>query len=214
MKKDAMVPEFTMIVADPLRHRSRPCHDTWLNYGEARNAIMTVVETERLIIRHLVPADLDDLARIQSDPEVMHYFATGVRALDQTAADIARCQSLQDEYGYSLWATILKQNGQFLGRCGLLPQEINGQREVEIAYLIARSHWGQGLATEAATAIRDLGAQAFHITRFVSIIHTQNVASRRVAEKVGMRRERLIQFLDMKCWLYATGNPLALAPIS
>ncbi len=172
---------------------------------------MTVLETERLILRHLVPEDLDALARIQSDSEVMAYFATGVRSREQTADDIARCQQLQAEYGYSLWGVILKQNGEFLGRCGLLPQEIAGQGEVEVAYMIAKEYWGQGIATEAATGILNYGMKAFDINRIVSIIHINNLASRRVAEKIGMRRDRLIQFSDLKCWLYATGALIKIA---
>ena len=167
---------------------------------------MKVLETERLILRHLKSSDLDDLARIQADPLVMRFFASGVRSQEQTAADIARCQELQIEYGYSPWATLLKESGRFLGRCGLLPQEVGGHGEVEIAYLIAGDCWGQGLATEAATAIRDFATREFHLKRFVSIIHVDNFASRRVAEKIGMRREKLIHFLDLKCWLYAVEN--------
>ncbi len=74
---------------------------------------------------------------------------------------------------------------------------------MEIAYLIARSHWGVGLATEAARAIRDYGFGRLGQSRLVSIIHRDNLASRRVAEKAGLHPERQVQFMNHRCWLYA-----------
>ena len=163
-----------------------------------------VLETDRVILRHLVPDDLDPLARIQSDPEVMRYFPSGPRSREETRRDLERCMALQVEHGYSLWAAIDKQSGELVGRCGLLPQALQGREEVEIAYLLARSRWGLGLGSEVARAIRDLGFGRFGLERLVSIIHRDNLASRRVAEKTGLRPERMIQFMNHRCWLYVT----------
>ena len=163
---------------------------------------MIVLETARLTLRHLEPGDLDDLASIQADPEVMRYFPSGPRSRDLTQSDLDRCIAIQAEHGFSLWATIDRADGRFIGRCGLLP-ESHGVAEVEIAYLIARSHWGLGLATEAARAIRDYGMGPLGQSRLVSIIHRDNLASRRVAEKTGLRAERMVQFMNHRCWLYA-----------
>ena len=164
---------------------------------------MIVLETARLTLRHLEPADLDVLATIQADPEVMRFFPTGPRSLDLTERDLTRCIATQAEHGFSLWATIDRASGLFIGRCGLLPQALGGVQEVEIAYLIARSHWGRGLATEAAQAIRDHGFHHLRQKRLVSIIHRDHVASQRVAEKNGLKRERMVQFMSHRCWLYA-----------
>ena len=73
--------------------------------------------------------------------------------------------------------------------------------------MIARSHWGLGLATEAATAARDYGFDRLGLTRLVSIIHRDNLASRRVAEKSGLKAERIVQFANHRCWLYAIARP-------
>ena len=164
---------------------------------------MIVLETARLTLRHLAPGDLDDLASIQADPEVMRFFPTGPRSRDLTERDIDRCIATQSAHGFSLWATIDRTEGRLIGRCGLLPQSLGGTEEVEIAYLIARSHWGLGLATEAAQAIRDYGMTQLGRTRLVSIIDRDNLASRRVAEKTGLRPERPVQFMKHRCWLYA-----------
>ncbi len=115
--------------------------------------------------------------------------------------------ALQAEHGFSLWATLERSTGRLIGRCGLLPQSLGGRDEVEIAYLIARSHWRLGLATEAALAIRDHGFGPLGLPRLVSIIHRDNLASRRVAEKAGMKAERIVQFMNHRCWLYATERP-------
>lgn len=164
---------------------------------------MVVVETERLILRHLADDDLDALARIQGDPEVMRWFPSGPRSREETRRDLARCIATQAEHGFSLWAAVDRTSGRLVGRCGLLPQKLQGADEVEIAYLLDRASWGLGLATEAARAIRDLGFDRFGLDRLVSVIDRGNLASRRVAEKNGLRQERVVQFLSHRCLLYA-----------
>ena len=164
---------------------------------------MLVVETERLILRHLTHEDADGLAEIQGDPEVMRHFPSGPRTREETRRDLERCIALQVQHGFSLWATVDRADGRLIGRCGLLPQKLQGVDEVEIAYLLARDRWGLGLATEAARAVRDLGFGRFGLGRMVSIIDRSNLGSRRVAEKVGLRQERVIQFMHHRCMLYA-----------
>jgi ribosomal-protein-alanine N-acetyltransferase len=164
---------------------------------------MLVIETERLVLRHLTPDDLDALAEIQADPEVMRHFPSGPRDRDETRRDLERCIALQARHGFSLWAAVDRAEGRLIGRCGLLPQKLQGADEVEIAYLLARDRWGQGLATEAALAIRDHGFDRLGLRRLVSIIDRGNLGSRRVAEKAGLRQERVIQFMNHRCFLYA-----------
>jgi ribosomal-protein-alanine N-acetyltransferase len=89
-----------------------------------------------------------------------------------------------------LWATIYKETGQFIGRCGLLPWTIDGQNEVEVAYLIRKAYWGQGLGTEVAQAILDYGFQELDLRRLICLIDKDNLASIRVAEKIGMTFEK------------------------
>ena len=174
-----------------------------------------VLETDRLLLRHLSLDDLEALAAIQADPEVMRYFDGGPLTTQVVRYDLERCIARQQECGFSLWAAIDKSEGRFIGRCGLLPQSLQGREEVEIAYMIDRSYWGRGLATEAAIAIRDHAFDRLGRDRLVSIIHRDNLASRRVAEKAGMRPERMIHFLKHRCWLYsieAKDRPLADRP--
>ncbi len=162
-----------------------------------------VLETDRLRLRHLEPGDLDALAVIQSDVEVMRYFSPGPRTRAEVLRELERCIEVQGRHGFSLWAAVDRLDGRLVGRCGLIPQSLQGREEVELAYLIERPSWGLGLATEAALAIRDHGFGALGLDRQVSIIHRDNLASRRVAEKAGLRPERMIQFMEHRCWLYA-----------
>lgn len=152
---------------------------------------MKILETERLILRHLEPGDLESLYALYSDPEIRQFYPEGVLTLEETRAELEwflHGHPRHPELG--LWATILKSSGEFLGRCGLLPWELEGKHEVEVAYLIAKTHWGQGLGTEAAQGVLDYGFKQLHLPRLVCLIDEGNEASKRVAEKIGMQFER------------------------
>ncbi|HNO31207.1 MAG TPA: GNAT family N-acetyltransferase, partial [Anaerolineales bacterium] len=89
-----------------------------------------------------------------------------------------------------LWATIHKQTGKFIGRCGLLPWEIDGQSEVEVAYTIAVEYQGQGLGSEAANAILNHGFETLNLSRLICLIDPENIPSQKVAERMGMKFEK------------------------
>ena len=147
----------------------------------------TVLETERLVLRLLTMADLDVLATLYRDPEVRRYFPDGTRTYEETRAELEWIiEVYYGRYGYGLWATVLKESGAFIGRCGLLPWEIDGRTEVEVAYLLDKEHWGRGLATEAARGIAGHAFSTLPVDRLICLVDPENAASRRVAEKVGM----------------------------
>jgi ribosomal-protein-alanine N-acetyltransferase len=146
-----------------------------------------VLETDRLVLRRLTSDDLDALAALYRDPEVRRYFPDGVLTLEQTRAELEWIIDVYyGRYGYGLWATVLKETGAFIGRCGLLPWEIGGRTEVEVAYLLDRAYWGRGLATEAARAIVDHGFATLPVPRLICLLDPDNAASRAVAAKLGM----------------------------
>jgi RimJ/RimL family protein N-acetyltransferase len=78
----------------------------------------------------------------------------------------------------------------FAGYCGIRPLVLDGRREVELAWHVKKSHWNRGLATEAARLSMQVGFGQFGLSRLVALIHRDNRASRRVAEKLGMVAER------------------------
>jgi len=152
---------------------------------------MKILETEHLLLRHLEPGDLDSLYALYSDPEVRRYFPEGTLTLEETKEELdwfLHGHPRHPELG--LWATIHKPSGQFIGRCGLLPWTIDGVFEVEIAYMLGKDWWGQGLATEAAMGIRDYAYETLKLKRLICLIDKDNLASIRVAEKIGMHFEK------------------------
>jgi len=131
--------------------------------------------------------DLDALARLYRDPEVRRWFPDGTRTHEQTREELAwNIDVYYVRYGYGLWATILKETGAFIGRCGLLPWDIEGRSEVEVAYLLDPDHWGRGLATEAARAIADHAFATLPVDRLICLVTPGNEASGRVATRIGM----------------------------
>ena len=168
---------------------------------------MTILETERLILRVFRPEDSEAFAPIEADPEVMRFYASGPRSREFTERVVCYFISLQKQHGFSFWAVVHKADSRFLGFCGLIPQTVDGQEEIEVGYKLARSDWGQGLATEAAHAVRNWGFAHLDVPRLVSIIDPGNMASIRVAEKNGMAYVKDITYDGKVCRLYAIENP-------
>lgn len=152
---------------------------------------MIILTTNRLVLRHLELDDLEPLYALYRDPEMRRYFPDGTRTLAETKEELEWHQHGHPRYPeLGLWATVERESGKFLGRCGLLPWTIDGAQEVELAYLIAKERWGQGYATEAARGIVRYAKEQLGLTRLICLITHGNVASTRVAEKVGMTYER------------------------
>lgn len=146
-----------------------------------------VIETERLILRDLTIEDLDDLAALYADPRVRRYFPDGTLTRSETLKELEWIiEVYYGTYGYGLWAVILKDSGELVGRCGLLPWEIDGRTEVEVAYLLGTRWWRRGLATEAAIAIVEFAFATLDVDRLIAMVDPRNEASRNVATKVGM----------------------------
>ena len=152
---------------------------------------MKILETDRLILRRLLPDDLDRLFALYSDPEIRRYFPEGTLTYEETKEELEWFLNGHPKHPQlGLWATMHKDSDQFIGRCGLLPWTIEGRNEVEVAYLIAKEYWGQGLGTEAAQAILQYGFGQLGLSRLICMIDPSNKASRRVAEKIGMTLEK------------------------
>jgi RimJ/RimL family protein N-acetyltransferase len=148
--------------------------------------------TARLSFRELTDADVDNLQLIFADPIALrHYPSTKDIAETQQWIDWSR-QNYQ-RCGHGLWAVHLRSTDEFIGQCGLIPQNIRDQQEIEIGYLFRRSHWGHGFATEAAAACRDFGFSNIRIEKLVSFIDPANEPSQRVAKRIGMTLEKLLR---------------------
>ena len=154
---------------------------------------MTELRTARLLLRQWHDDDLDALAPIYSDPEVMRYIADGsVRTRAETADHLERMRQQWDENGFGLFAAEVLTTGELAGWVGLavpyfLPEVLP---TVEIGWRLGRPFWGRGLATEGARAALRFGLVDRGLDRIVSIRHVDNAASGRVMEKLGLTFDR------------------------
>ena len=163
---------------------------------------MKVLETERLILRRMERSDVDNLLGIFSDPVAMRYYPS-TKDRREAIGWIEWILGSYERDGIGLWVAVLKETGEFVGQCGLVVQEVDGRREVEIGYLFLRRFWGRGLATEAARACRDYGFDRLGYDRLISLIGPDNLPSRRVAERVGLTLEKEIERRGMRMCVYA-----------
>ncbi|MCI0556439.1 MAG: GNAT family N-acetyltransferase [Anaerolineae bacterium] len=155
------------------------------------NPQTTILETKRLILRRLIMDDLEDLFTLYSDPEVRKYFPEGTLNYEETKEELEWFLNGHPAYPeLGLWATIHKETGQFVGRCGLLPWTIEGRDEVEVAYMIARNHWRRGLGSEAAQGILQYGFEKLNLSRLICLIDKDNQASIKVATGMSMTFEK------------------------
>jgi len=152
---------------------------------------MKILETNRLILRHLLPDDLDSLFALYSDQEIRRYFPEGTLTYEETKEELEWfLNGHPDHPQLGLWATIHKETDQFIGRCGLLPWTIEQRPEVEVAYLLDKAYWRQELGTEAAQAIMHYGFEQLHLSRLICMIDPENQASIKVARNIGMTFEK------------------------
>ena len=145
--------------------------------------------TPRLAFREMAADDLDDMAALLGDPQVMRYYPHP-RSREEALAWIAWNQRLYREHGFGLWLLTLRASGEFAGDCGLTPQQVDGVTELEVGYHVRAALQGRGLATEAAAACRDYARDVLGAGRLIAIIDPHNRPSQRVAEKLGMVVER------------------------
>ena len=164
---------------------------------------MTVTSTPRLLLREFTPDDVDALAPILADPEVMRFSLSGPETREQTAAFITWCQEQYARSSFGLWAVVPIDDGQLIGYCGLSEWEIDGTHEVEVGYRLDPHYWGQGLGTEAAQTALTYARSRLGLSRVIAIIEAANVASIRVAEKIGMRWEKEARLHDIPVRIYA-----------
>jgi RimJ/RimL family protein N-acetyltransferase len=147
-----------------------------------------VAETPRLRLRRLRPDDLDEVAAMGADHEQMR-FSPRPKTRDEVRAWLEWNRALYDEHGFGTWYVASASGGEFVGYCGIRPLLLDGRQETELAWHVRKTHWNRGLATEAARASLALGLDTFGLPSLVAIIHPDNGASRRVAQKLGMAED-------------------------
>ena len=150
---------------------------------------MAVLQTPRLILRSFTEGDLDEMSALMANEDFMR-FSLGVFSREQTAAFLEKVRARDRNDLPSPFGVIFRPEGRLIGYCGFFPQIVDEIEELEIGYRLHPDYWGQGLATEAARAVRDYGFEELKLPRLISLIHSENLPSRRVAEKNGMTLEK------------------------
>jgi RimJ/RimL family protein N-acetyltransferase len=158
--------------------------------------------TARLSFREMTEADLEPMAALLGDPEVMTYYRHP-KDRDEALEWIRKNQRRYGEHGFGLWIIELRETGEFVGDCGLTFQDVEGADELEVGYHVRRSLQRRGYATEAAATVRDYARGVLGATRLAAIIHPDNLASQRVAEKIGLELEREFEGRGRRMRLYA-----------
>ena len=163
-------------------------------------------DTARLHFRAPRPADLEPLCAIWTDPEVSRFLLVPPKGRADVEARLAAMLEHAPRFG--MWVFELRASGELVGRCGFYPYAGDGplaaQPEPELAYLLARAHWGAGLASEAARGALDTLFERVQPRRAVAMVRPEHGASRRVLAKVGMREERLVRVQGVEMLLHAT----------
>ncbi|HLG16649.1 MAG TPA: GNAT family N-acetyltransferase [Blastocatellia bacterium] len=166
------------------------------------------IETIRLRLRRFTHNDLDDFASICSDPDVMKYIGAGTPVSREELEPVFLSGYINywDKHGFGRFAVINKERDELIGACGLRRFAYPGldlfENNLEIVFLLKKSFWRQGFATEAAKACLTYAFDHLSAERVVAMTMRENVASRRVIEKIGMEHETDVRFLDSDCVVY------------
>ena len=154
----------------------------------------THLETERLILRRFSEDDADNLFALDSDPQVMRWLTGGAPTpRDVIVRDIlpAFIHSYAPFPGFGVWAASERASGEFVGWFGFRPHEGATTAEtISLGYRLRRAVWGRGYATEGARALIRQGFAAHGVQRVVATTYQDNLASRRVMEKLSMTLAR------------------------
>lgn len=163
--------------------------------------IMTVLETERLVLRPLTGADFEDYAAMLADPEVSGRLAEKVGGSPADAwRSLAMFIGHREIRGYSHWALVEKATGRFVGRAG--PWRPHGFPGLGVGWCLARPHWGKGYATEAARAALGYCFTELDAPEVICIILRGNTRSIAVAERIGHRHLRDIDYRGQTVHVY------------
>lgn len=165
------------------------------------------IETERLILREMTRNDLEALCRIMCDEEVMRAAYVNAFSEEEVQAWLNRHLKRYEDYGFGLWAVVLKETNEMIGQCGLTWQTWNEKAILEIGYLFQKAYWHKGYATEAAIACKEYAFNVLGADSVYSTIRDTHIASQKVAMRNGMKIvdkfTKNFRFVDMDFYLYS-----------
>jgi [ribosomal protein S5]-alanine N-acetyltransferase len=167
------------------------------------------IETERLILRDLLPTDGDGMFELDSNAEVHRYLGNNpIKTIEETQKIIENIHQQYLENGIGRWATIEKSNGNFIGWSGLKfvkDTESGHTNYYDVGYRFIPQYWGKGYATESAKAALKYGFTELNLDEIIGTANVENIKSRRILEKCGLKFVEHYMWKDIKCdWLKIT----------
>lgn len=158
--------------------------------------------TERLLLRPFRMTDLNALAPILSDPEVMAFIGDGPLAPHAMVQQLEHWISDYQRDGFGFMAFIDRSTGNLIGYGGFLHQVVEGETKIELGYVVAKPYWRQGFAFEAASALKNHGLISLKMPELISIIHEANIPSQQMASKLGMTVAKEVRIDEQRCLIY------------
>ena len=169
------------------------------------------IETERLLLRELLPSDDVGMFELDSNPEVHRFVGKKpVQHIDESRLMIENIRKQYIDNGVGRWAVILKETNEFIGWSGikLINESINNyQNFYEIGYRFIQKHWGKGYATEAGLAFVDFAFNEMKVSNLYAYADIGNADSRRILEKLGMRYVNSFEYQAQEEVWYSLRNP-------
>jgi RimJ/RimL family protein N-acetyltransferase len=164
--------------------------------------IIPSLDTERLLLRAFRPDDLDPFADIVADPEVIQRATYDGTTMTRAQAWNWLCLMLGHWHmrGYGIWGVEEKSTSVMIGRVGL--QFLDWFEDVELVWMLSRSAWGKGYASEGARAAIDFGFNQLDLERMAAVIHQDNLPSIRLAERLGMKMEKEVKRQEIPFYQY------------
>jgi RimJ/RimL family protein N-acetyltransferase len=163
-------------------------------------------ETERLILREILPSDIEGLFELDSDPEVHRYL--GNKPITDKAQIVDVINFIRQQYhdnGIGRWAIIDKKSNDFIGWIGLkfVTDLINNHKNYyDLGYRLIRKYWGQGIATETAIASLDYAFDILKVEEVYAAASCQNIGSNKILQKVGLSLIEIFYYEDIECNWY------------
>ena len=165
-----------------------------------------ILETQRLYLREMQQSDYPALCRILQDEEVMYAYE-GAFSDDEVQGWLGKQIQNYKQYGFGLWAVILKQSNEMIGQCGLTMQDYEGNPILEVGYLFQKAFWRKGYAAESAIACKEYAFDRLNANEVFSIIRDTNTPSQNVAKRNGMticgELTKHYRNVDMPHWVFS-----------
>ena len=171
-------------------------------------AELPTLETERLLLRKITPADEADVFAYASDPEVPKFMSWAPhQSFEDSRAYLATVFKRYEKHNPGPWGIVHKGAAKLIGTCAYHDWQRNDRR-AEIGYVLSRSYWGQGYMAEAVRALIAFGFGEMGLNRIQAMCDVPNTGSARVMDKVGMRFEGVLReyffekgsYIDLKLY--------------